>query len=128
MTRRIAILALPAGLLLLAVYVWPMLGLGRMAFNETTDTGAELGPVCGDDAAFVFGAVSSFNLESVNQLEFVRVLRSPLVEAIRDPGGLIVPTTGIEPRPEDLEFFGPPPPPAVLVGSSAAPTPEPGGD
>ncbi|TNC63744.1 rod shape-determining protein MreC [Rubellimicrobium roseum] len=60
------------------------------------------------------------------QLEFVRVLRSPLVEAIRDSGGLIVPTEGIEPRPEDLEFFGPPPPPVVLMGSSAAPAAEPG--
>jgi putative spermidine/putrescine transport system permease protein len=40
MTRRIGLLALPAALVLLAVYAWPMLGLGRMAFNETTETGA----------------------------------------------------------------------------------------
>ncbi len=66
------------------------------------------------------------------QLEFVRVLRSPLVEAIADTGGLIVPTAGIAPLPPvpgDPDFIGPPPPPSVLAGSSAAPaTPEPGGD
>lgn len=33
-------LALPALLLLALIYVWPMLGLGRMAFNETGPTGA----------------------------------------------------------------------------------------
>jgi putative spermidine/putrescine transport system permease protein len=33
-------LVLPAVLLLAALYVWPMLGLGRMAFNETGPTGA----------------------------------------------------------------------------------------
>jgi putative spermidine/putrescine transport system permease protein len=33
-------LTLPALLLLAAIYVWPMLGLGRMAFNETGPTGA----------------------------------------------------------------------------------------
>lgn len=32
--------AIPAGLLLAGLYVWPMLGLGRMAFNETGPTGA----------------------------------------------------------------------------------------
>ena len=35
-------LALPAILLLTLTYVWPMLGLGRMAFNETGPTGAML--------------------------------------------------------------------------------------
>ncbi|MCX7339520.1 MAG: hypothetical protein NT037_03205, partial [Hyphomicrobiales bacterium] len=30
----------PALLLLGAIYLWPMLGLGRMAFNETGATGA----------------------------------------------------------------------------------------
>jgi putative spermidine/putrescine transport system permease protein len=33
-------LVLPAVLLLAALYIWPMLGLGRMAFNETGPTGA----------------------------------------------------------------------------------------
>lgn len=37
---RIGLLAAPAGLLLAAIYVWPMLGLGRMSFNETGPTGA----------------------------------------------------------------------------------------
>ena len=38
--RRTGLLAAPAFALLLFAYVWPMLGLGRMAFNETGDTGA----------------------------------------------------------------------------------------
>ena len=36
------LLALPAVLLLGFAYLWPMLGLGRMAFNETGPTGAML--------------------------------------------------------------------------------------
>lgn len=39
---RIALLAIPASLVLVGVYVWPMLGLGRMSFNETGPTGAML--------------------------------------------------------------------------------------
>lgn len=35
-------LIIPAALLLAALYVYPMLGLGRMAFNETGPTGAML--------------------------------------------------------------------------------------
>jgi rod shape-determining protein MreC len=66
------------------------------------------------------------------QLEFVRVLRSPLVESISDPGGLIVPAGGGAPAPpaaDDPDFIGPPRPPAVLAGTSAAPAvPEAGGD
>lgn len=37
---RVGLLAAPAGLLLVAIYVWPMIGLGRMSFNETGPTGA----------------------------------------------------------------------------------------
>lgn len=37
---RIAWLALPAALVLALAYAWPMLGLARMAFNETGPTGA----------------------------------------------------------------------------------------
>jgi rod shape-determining protein MreC len=66
------------------------------------------------------------------QLEFVRVLRSPLVESISDPGGLIVPSGGVAPTPPapgDPGFIGPMPPPALLNGTSAAPAgPEAGGD
>lgn len=66
------------------------------------------------------------------QLEFVRVLRSPLVESIDDPGGLIVPLGGVEalpPAADDPDFIGPPRPPAVLAGSSASPAaPGAGGD
>jgi rod shape-determining protein MreC len=63
------------------------------------------------------------------RLEFVRVLRSPMVESIDDPGGLIVPVTGIEaPPPEEPgEFIGPPPPPDLLAGTSAAPATPPEG-
>jgi putative spermidine/putrescine transport system permease protein len=38
--RAITLLALPAALLLVLIYVWPMLGLARMSFNETGPTGA----------------------------------------------------------------------------------------
>jgi rod shape-determining protein MreC len=66
------------------------------------------------------------------RLEFVRVLRSPHVEPIRDPGGLIVPVTGIQsppPEPDHPDFIGPPKPPATLTGTSASPAPPgPGGD
>ena len=58
------------------------------------------------------------------QLEFVRVLRSPLVEAIEDTGGLIVPVAGIvapPPAPDDPDFIGPAQSPTLLTGSSAAP-------
>jgi rod shape-determining protein MreC len=65
-------------------------------------------------------------------LEFVRVLRSPLVEAIADTGALIVPADGIPPPrpvPGDPAFIGPLPPPAFLAGTSANPaTPGAGGD
>ncbi len=37
---RLPLLALPAALLLLAIYVWPMLGLFRNAFNEVDPAGA----------------------------------------------------------------------------------------
>ncbi|WP_210526228.1 rod shape-determining protein MreC [Rubellimicrobium arenae] len=61
------------------------------------------------------------------QLEFVRVLRSPLVESIADPGGLIVPTAGLEPV-EPQEVYGPPPPPPdLLAGTAAAPATPPEG-
>lgn len=40
MTRHLAWLAAPAALLVVAVYGWPMLGLGRMSLNETGPTGA----------------------------------------------------------------------------------------
>jgi putative spermidine/putrescine transport system permease protein len=39
-SARIAWLALPAALVLALAYAWPMLGLARMAFNETGPTGA----------------------------------------------------------------------------------------
>ncbi|TNC49020.1 rod shape-determining protein MreC [Rubellimicrobium rubrum] len=55
------------------------------------------------------------------RLEFVRVLRSPLVESIKDPGGLIVPTAGIEPPPPPPEVFGPPIPPGMVIGSASLP-------
>ena len=58
------------------------------------------------------------------QLEFVRVLRSPLVESIADPGGLLVPSGGIvaPPPPADHpDFIGPPKPPSTLRSSSASP-------
>jgi rod shape-determining protein MreC len=58
------------------------------------------------------------------RLEFVRVLRSRMVEAIGDAGALIVPTVGIEPLVSDAEpggFIGPPPPPEMLSGASTAP-------
>ena len=63
------------------------------------------------------------------RLEFVRVLRSRMVEAIADPGGLIVPVTGIEPPPpeEAPDLIGPPLPPGFLVGTSAAPATPPEG-
>jgi rod shape-determining protein MreC len=66
------------------------------------------------------------------QLEFVRVLRSPLVEAIEDPGGLIAPAGGIVAEPpaaDDPDFIGPPKPPVAFAGSSATPAvPGAGGD
>jgi putative spermidine/putrescine transport system permease protein len=37
---RVGFLAVPAALLLVAIYVWPMIGLGRMSLNETGPTGA----------------------------------------------------------------------------------------
>ena len=57
------------------------------------------------------------------QLEFVRVLRSPMVESIADPGGLIVPSPDYEPPapPADPDFIGPPLPPAQLTSTSAVP-------
>ncbi|MBP1805798.1 rod shape-determining protein MreC [Rubellimicrobium aerolatum] len=61
------------------------------------------------------------------QLEFVRVLRSPLVESIADPGGLIVPTAGIAPRPEEREVFGPPLPPTGLLAGTTTPATPPEG-
>jgi putative spermidine/putrescine transport system permease protein len=39
-TARLKLLVLPAALFVLAVYVWPTLGLFRNAFNETGPTGA----------------------------------------------------------------------------------------
>lgn len=39
-SKRLPLLALPAVLLLLAVYLWPTLGLFRTAFNEVGPTGA----------------------------------------------------------------------------------------
>jgi putative spermidine/putrescine transport system permease protein len=38
--KRAVWLAAPAAAMLAAIYVWPMLGLGRMSFNETGPTGA----------------------------------------------------------------------------------------
>ena len=63
------------------------------------------------------------------RLEFVRVFRSRMVEAIGDPGGLIVPVTGIEPPPpeEPQDLIGPPLPPGFLIGTSAAPATPPEG-
>ena len=39
-SRHIGLLALPAAMLVLAIYALPMIGLGRMSFNETGPTGA----------------------------------------------------------------------------------------
>ncbi len=39
-SRSLALLALPAALLIVGVYAAPMVGLGRMSFNETGPTGA----------------------------------------------------------------------------------------
>ncbi len=55
------------------------------------------------------------------QLDFVRVLRSPRVEAIGDPGGLIVPAGGVASGPPAEEFIGPPPP-TVAMTVAASPT------
>lgn len=41
-SRALGLLALPAALLLAAIYALPMLGLARMSFNETGPTGAML--------------------------------------------------------------------------------------
>lgn len=60
------------------------------------------------------------------RLEFVRVLRSERVEAITDPGGLVVPAAGIvaaPPEPDPPDFIGPPRPPATMTGASASPAP-----
>ena len=63
------------------------------------------------------------------RLEFVRVLRSRMVEAIGDPGGLIVPVTGIAAPPPEAapDLIGPPLPPGFLIGTSAAPAAPPEG-
>ncbi len=37
---RLVLLTVPGVILLAAIYVWPMYGLGRMSFNETGPTGA----------------------------------------------------------------------------------------
>jgi hypothetical protein len=75
-------------------------------------------------------AASASARADYEQLEFVRVLRSPWSRPSRTPAGLIVPARASPPRPPgDPDFIGPPPPPAVLPGTSAAPAPpEPGGD
>jgi rod shape-determining protein MreC len=64
------------------------------------------------------------------RLEFVRVLRSRMVESIADPGSLIVPVSGIEPPPpeeEGTDFIGPPLPPGFLIGTLASPATPPEG-
>ena len=56
------------------------------------------------------------------RLEFVRVLRSPLVESIEDVGGLIVPAGGV-PRRDPALVQGPPPPPLAATASADPATP-----
>lgn len=58
------------------------------------------------------------------QLDFLRILRSPQIEAIEEPGRLIVPQGGVPAGPSPEDFIGPPPPPA-LVTASTDPTPPP---
>ncbi|NAZ37083.1 rod shape-determining protein MreC [Rubellimicrobium sp. CFH 75288] len=61
------------------------------------------------------------------QLHFVRVLRSPHVEAIRDPGGLIVPQGGPPPAEGSDGPIGPPPPPADSLAATVTPPSRPQG-
>jgi putative spermidine/putrescine transport system permease protein len=88
MTRRIALLALPAALVLLAVYAWPMLGLGRMAFNETTETGAMR--EAWSLATFRALAEDSFTLELTLNSLWLSAVSTALALALGYPGALFL--------------------------------------